>query len=426
MSSSQQAAGVAPRPVALILTVVAPFGLGYFLSYLFRTVNAIISPQLTSEMDLTASDLGLLTSLYFIVFAAFQLPLGVLLDRYGPRRVQAALLLVGAVGAALFAIGETFEMLALGRGLIGLGASGCLMAAIQGNVLWWPAERLALVNGMTAAFGSFGALVSTVPVELMVGIIGWRGVFGVLAGATVLVAILTWAAVPERRAPQTTERPARLTTDAATGWRAQLADLAAVYGSAFFWRVSVVVLMHNSVFLSYQSLWAGSWLRDVAGLDRIGVANGLLSLNVGMFTGVILLGVAADRLQKLGIKPIICVGTGIAITMVTQLMFGFGVAAIPMALCFLFGFFGSSTLLIYAVFGQHFPRRLIGRVNTAQNMLIFFAAFAAQWGIGAVIDLWPPLAEGRYPPEAQQTALLMMTALESLAFLWFVWPRRRA
>ena len=120
----------------LIMTVLVPFGIGYYMSYLFRTVNAIISPQLVADVGLTPGDLGLMTSAYFITFALVQLPLGIILDRFGPRKVQAALLIVAAIGASLFAFGNDAITLAVGRGLIGIGVSGCLMAALKANVLW--------------------------------------------------------------------------------------------------------------------------------------------------------------------------------------------------------------------------------------------------------------------------------------------------
>ena len=415
---TDSAAPLTSRPVMLLALVTVPFGLGYFLSYLFRTVNAIIAPQLTAELSLTAGDLGLLTSLYFIVFAAFQLPLGIILDRYGPRRVQLFLLFIAALGAALFAVGRDFSVLALGRSLIGLGVSGCLMAAIQGNVLWWPRDRLPMVNGITGAFGSVGALVSTVPVEMMVQIVGWRGVFLILAVLTVLTALLIWVAVPRREAAQL-DRPGR-------GWRGEVADLKAIYMSGFFWRVSILILVHAAAFLSYQSLWTAAWLRDVAGLDRIGVANGLLLFNVGMLTGALLIGFIADRLQSVGIKPVVSLGVCIASSIITQCLFAVGLTSVPALLCFAFGFFGSSMILVYAVLGQHFPTQVIGRVNTAQNMLIFMSAFAAQWGIGEIIDLWPPVGEGRFHPDAQQAAMIVMIGLQCLGFLWFAWPRRKA
>ncbi|HIF11239.1 MAG TPA: MFS transporter, partial [Sneathiellales bacterium] len=134
--------------VVIILRIFVPFGLGYFLSYFYRAVNAVISEELTQDIGLTAADLGFLTSTYFLAFALFQLPLGVLLDRYGPRRTEAALLIVAAAGAGLFSIADSVPVLTAGRAFIGLGVSACLMASFKAFVLWFPKERLPLANGI--------------------------------------------------------------------------------------------------------------------------------------------------------------------------------------------------------------------------------------------------------------------------------------
>ena len=144
-------------PAATALRVVAPFAFGYFLSYLFRVVNAVIGPELAAELGLTAGDLGLLTAAYLLAFAALQLPLGVLLDRFEPRKVEACLLLVAAAGGLVFSLARTPGGLAAGRALIGLGVSACLMAAFRAFVQWFPREKLALVNGVQLAAGGLGA-----------------------------------------------------------------------------------------------------------------------------------------------------------------------------------------------------------------------------------------------------------------------------
>jgi predicted MFS family arabinose efflux permease len=402
----------------IILTVLAPFGLGYYLSYLYRTVNLVISPHLATDLALNPTNLGLLTAVYFIAFAAFQTPLGVLLDQYGPRRVQSVLLIIAAAGSALFAFADDFVILAIGRGLIGFGVSGCLMGALKANVLWFPRERLSLFNGLTVAFGAFGALSATVPVEILFNQMGWRTIFSILSGMTILVAVLTYFAVPERVAPQLSARRG------AAALTEQLRGLSGVYRNSFFWRISLVTFIHNGVYLAYQSLWMGPWLRDVGGLSGPAIADTLLWFNTGMFAGVIGIGVLADRLQQFGIKPIVMVGVGIFGSIMVQLLLALEAASFALPLSIAFGFFGSSTLLVYSVFGQHFAAETIGRVNTAQNMLTFIAAFAVQWGVGAIIGLWPVLADGRYDPAGHQAALLMMVGLETIAFVWFLWPRR--
>ena len=155
----------AEKPVNPWVRVFLPFAAGYYLSYLLRTVNAVIAPELTRELTLTAADLGLLTSAYLLAFAAFQIPLGLLLDRYGPRRVEAGLLLVAAAGTLLFAIGRSPFELTVARGLIGLGVSSCLMAAFKGFAQNFPAERQASLTGAIMASGGLGALTASLPLE---------------------------------------------------------------------------------------------------------------------------------------------------------------------------------------------------------------------------------------------------------------------
>lgn len=401
----------------LMLTVLLPFGIGYYMSYLFRTVNAIISPQLARDIGLSPADLGFMTSAYFIAFAATQLPLGIVLDRYGPKRVQTALIMAAAAGAALFALGTDPVTLVAGRALIGIGVSACLMASLKANVLWFPREKIPLVNGVIFAFGTFGALSTTVPLELAVREVDWRTVFWCLAAVSVLSGLLIRFMVPEH--------PSSREAGGAAPPGRQLAELGQVYGSGFFWRLSFMVFLHNGVFLSYQALWAAPWLRDVAGLDRAAVADAMLMFNAGMFAGVLSVGFLAERLQRAGIPTIVPAVVGIAASITVQLLFALQWTAFPALLCLLFGYFGSASTLAYAVLNQSFPAHLIGRVNTAQNMLTFIAAFATQWLVGVIIGFYPSPGEGLYSPEGHRTALLIFIVLETCGLAFFLWPRRR-
>ena len=182
----------------LIVCVLLPFAAGYYLSYLFRTINALIADDLAAELNLTAADLGFLTSIYFLVFAAAQLPFGALLDRHGPKIIQSALLLLASAGALLFALADGLLGLVVGRALLGLGVALALMAGFKAIVVWFPPERVALANGWLVMLGALGAVTATAPAELVVNAIGWRGLFAVLAGLSALAALLVLFAVPER------------------------------------------------------------------------------------------------------------------------------------------------------------------------------------------------------------------------------------
>ena len=183
----------------VVLLVLLPFVSGYYLSYLYRSINALISEALVSEFALSPSNLGFLTATYFLAFGLIQLPLGVWLDRYGPRRVQAVLLSIAAAGAAVFASADGFLALAIGRGLIGLGVAGALMAGLKAIVLWFPAERIALANGWFIMLGALGAVTATAPAEIVLAHMGWRGLFAVLAAVTATSAVVILLVVPERQ-----------------------------------------------------------------------------------------------------------------------------------------------------------------------------------------------------------------------------------
>ncbi len=292
-----------PTRTAIVLTVLVPFGCGFYLSYLFRTVNAVIAPGLEREFGLDAQALGFLTSTYFATFAAMQLVLGVLLDRYGPRRVQAALLVVAAAGSALFAVGQDVATLAVARGLIGAGVSACLMAAMKANAVWWPKERLPLVNNVIGAFGSFGALSATAPMHALLGFVGWREVFAGLAAVTLALAVAVYVVVPERRDLPETTAPLR----------DQFAAVIEIARTAFFWRIGGVFIVCQAAFLSYQTLWAAPWLGDVAQLDETAVANHMLLIQLGFFLGLLTSGAIADRVRANGIQPTAVMATGVAV-----------------------------------------------------------------------------------------------------------------
>ncbi|MCH8504994.1 MAG: MFS transporter, partial [Ectothiorhodospiraceae bacterium] len=270
----------------LIRLVFLPFATGYFLSYLFRSVNAVISGDLQADAGLTAAQLGLMTSAYFLAFASFQLPLGVLLDRYGPRRVEAWLLLLAAAGSLLFALGQGMAGLTLGRALIGLGVSACLMGSFKAFVLWFPVQRLPLVNGWLLAFGGLGAMVATAPVEWAVGVIGWRWVFVLLGLACLGSAALIGGLVPEKRDES-------VTTLSVSD---QIQALGEIFRSDAFWRVAPIALVSQGTSLAVGGLWAGPWLRDVAGMDRSGVATYLLFIAIAITVGFAAWGTITDRL----------------------------------------------------------------------------------------------------------------------------------
>ena len=391
------------------LRVFIPFALGYFLSYLYRVVNAVLAPDLASELGIGPSELGLLTAAYFITFAAFQLPLGVLLDRFGPRKIESFLLIFAAAGAFVFSRAESVSGLVIGRALIGFGVSACLMAAFKAFVLWFRRERLPLINGIQMAAGGFGALTATAPVEAALGVTDWRGIFFILSIITLAVAAAVFFVVPEKKIEQHGD-----------SIKEQIQGIIQVFSSLTFWRIAPLTVMSQAAFLAIQGLWSGPWLRDVAGFERDMIARVLLMIAVAMVTGFILMGAAAERLSRLGIKPIVIAVAGMTAFMITQGLLTLEVTSWSRTLWVLFGIFGTTGIIPYAVLSQSFPLHLSGRVNTGVNLLVFIAAFSAQWGIGAIINLWPGTAAGGYAPAGYQAGFAMMLCLQVIALLWFV------
>ncbi len=396
-----------------VLRVFLPFAFAYYLSYLYRTVNAVLAPDLVAELGLDASALGLLTATYFLTFAAFQLPLGMLLDRFGPRRTEATLLVVAALGALMFALAQNLTSLVIGRALIGLGVSACLMGAFKAFVQWLPPGRLPLVNGCQMAAGGLGALTATVPVEAALTLTDWRGVFLVLAGLTLCAAFLILMVVPDRDDGQPAE-----------SLREQLAGTARVFTSPLFWRIAPISFTTHSIFLAVQSLWAGPWLRDVAGLERTAVAGHLFVFAAVMVAGFLIWGWLAERLGRFGIRPIAVAIVGMGLFLVLQLVPVLELPMSPILLWGAYGMLGTTGILVYAGLSQVFPRALAGRVNTAINMLVFVGAFVFQWAIGAIIDLWPVTEAGGYAPEAYRVAFAAALAVQILAVAWLVFYRK--
>jgi len=390
-----------------MLVVFCPFAAGYFLSFFFRNVNAVISKDLAGEFELSPSDLGFLTSMYLLAFAAFQLPLGVLLDRYGPRRTVASLLCIAATGAFIFALARDFTMLSIGRALIGLGVSAGLMGAIKAFTLWFPLSRLALLNGLYLAAGGIGGLSATAPAQALIEPLGWRGLFYVLSGLSVSAALLVFFVVPEKPLPG---HGATL--------RTQLAGFGAIFRSLPFWRIVLALVVCHAGYLSLQGLWLGPWLYDVAGESRTAVGNYLLLTAASYTAGSVFFGTIGSA------APLRTFKIGLVLSVVMFALLAAGVRSGLGAILAVYGFCAISAALAYAVLTPLFPPEMTGRVNTASNVLMFAISFTFQWGIGAVLRLYP-VTDGRYAPEGYATALWILVALQAATLAWLLPMRSR-
>jgi predicted MFS family arabinose efflux permease len=396
-------------PLLRLIRVFSPFAAGYFLSYIFRVVNAVIAPDLMTDMGVGPSALGLLTATYFITFASFQLPLGILLDRFGPRKVEALLLLFAGLGAFLFSRAESLAGLVVGRAFIGFGVSACLMAAFKASTLWLPREKWTLVNGFQMAAGGLGALAATSPVEMSLRFTDWRGVFLGLAVLSLLIAAAVFLFVPEKKAEGGGESLPLL-----------MRGIREIFSSGKFWRIAPLTTMSQATFLAIQGLWAGPWLTHVGRLERSAVAEVLFWVAVAMVAGFVLLGGLAERLSRKGITVATTAVTGMALFMVVQLLLILGPVSWAVPLWLSFGFLGTASIIAYSALSQSFSVCLSGRVTTAVNLLVFIAAFAGQWMIGALIGYFGSGAEGVFSPAGFQAGFGLMLVLQLVGLIAYI------
>jgi predicted MFS family arabinose efflux permease len=390
----------------MFVSVALPFIAGYFVSYVYRMVNAVLAPTLVAEFGLSAGGLGLLSSMYFLSFALCQLPVGVAMDRFGPRRVNAALLLVAAAGGAWFASAESAAAAIAARALIGVGVSACLMASLTAFVLWYPAERISTMNAIAFSAGAVGAMTATVPLELLLRVWPWRETFMLIVAATVIVSLVLWLWVPERTARPRDEKIQEI----AEGLLQLLKDPA-------FLRLAVCLGASQFAAVALQTLWVATWLRDVAGYSPAGVARGLLAVNVSMIVGYLAFGRAADGLQRRGRSALPLLFGGVALSSLSLALLVLGINLLFLWLVFVGA--ATSVVLAYSILSRRYPKAMAGRANTAINVFGFVGMFTGQWGIGLVLDLWPQSASG-YAAEAYPWALGMTWAVQlaGLAWLW--------
>jgi predicted MFS family arabinose efflux permease len=392
-----------------ILSVFAPFAAGYLLSYLFRTINGPLADRLVGEFGWDARTLGLLTSAYFLTFSAFQLPLGALIDRYGPRRVQAALSLIAASGALLFGFGQNLAALIVARALIGLGTSGALMAGLKGLNIWVAKSRLAALNGFYVMCGGLGAMASTYPVDLLTQLIGWRGTFMVLSVATLIGALAVYAIVPEKPSAGHPEP-----------WRVTAAGLWRVYRTASFWRLAPISAAVIGTAFAVHGLWAARWMADVDSAAPQSVTSVLLAMGAGLTIGAVTLGVLANALRARGVSQASLFAAACIMFLLIEsaIVSHIGLPAWLAWPCF--AVFGAMTVLSYSMLADFFTADMIGRANSALNVLHLGMAFVIQSVIGLVTNFWSPDAIGHYPKIAYQAALAVPMGLQILALCWFL------
>lgn len=399
------------------VVVFACFAGGYFLSFALRSVNAVIAPELTREFGLTNAELGAMSSAYFLAFSLLQLPLGISLDRFGARRVNASLLLVAAAGCAVFAAAPNVAALWAGRALIGAGVAGALMAALKGYRFWYPPMRLQQLTAWMLMAGTAGALSATVPVQRMLPLLGWRGVFWVAALLLLAVSVAMFRLVPHDEEQATAAGAARAAASPRPGGYAE------VFRDAYFWRFGVLAVLPQAAFVSLQTLWAGPWFIEVLGLSQAAAAEALFAFSLASVTGFFIQSWLVPRVERARWSMVRYAAVGMSLLLSMQLAIALVTAPwawllwVPLALSAT-GFPALQTHVSLS-----FRPELTGRVYTALNLVLFVSIFVTQWLFGVAIDALEGLGWQR--AQAFRTALLCSLVLQAAALGWLLLSKAR-
>jgi MFS family permease len=396
---------------AVFSCVFLPFALGHFLSCLMRNVNAVLAPYLVGSMHLTPAQLGLLTSALFFSFALVQLPVGIALDRWGPRTVQLALMLFAAGGTLLFAFGRSFGELMLARFVIGLGLGGCFMSAMKAVATWVSGERLPTMNGYLMAAGGLGSATGTTPVRLALQFTDWRYLFILLAGFIACTGLLIAMVYPKTARPSNASPPT-------------LQSVLAVYRHPAFRQVASFVLLPHMVFFGVQGLWIGRWLSDTAGFSDAAVAWLLYLGMAAVIFGSIGTGMITEWAGRRGIARLDVAAVGVSLFVLVQMAIVLDWRPSLQLLSVLFTLVGTVTGIEFAIVTQSMPKELTGRSATCLNLLIFVGAFLVQAGFGQLVGMWTPDAANHYPATAYRIAFGALVLLQLPGLLNYFLRRR--
>ncbi len=395
---------------AAVLVFLA-FALAYFLSALVRAVTATLSPTLSAELDLSASDLGLLAGGYFLGFALTQLPLGRWLDRFGPKRVILAFLAIAVVGCGLFALATSFSGLLAARVLTGMGVSACLMAPLTGYRRWLSPPTQLRANSWMLMTGSLGMVAATLPVQWLLPLTGWRGLFWLLAlgiaGSMLLIALLV---------PRWSEEAA-----AAPG---EAVGYAAIWRHPYFRQMVPVGFFSYGGMVAVQTLWAGPWMVKVAGYSASEAAAGLFAINLSMLCTFWLWGVINPGLARRGLTPERLITFGLPLSFLPLTLIVCLGADAGWGLWALFCVSSTFVSLSQPAVALAMPPQAAGRALSAFNLVIFAGVFLVQWGIGLTIDALAVL--GWSEPTRFRGAVALFGLCCVLAYLAFWRAGRQA
>ena len=375
----------------------------YILSMFYRVTNAVIAPNLTQDLGLNAETLGILGGAFFYSFTLLQIPLGPMLDRIGPRIVITFFPLIGALGAFLFAFGETFTAALWGRIMIGVGMACVLMGTMKIFILKFPPEKFATIVGIFVSIGTLGSIFATSPLAYLTSAIGWRTTFILAGGITALLAFFVfWVLGGEK------EKDERLISPSSSQPKIGiLQSIRLVLGSLAFWQIGAIAFFRYGTFIGLQGLWLGPYLIDIKGYSPVQTGNVLILLAIGTIVGGPIAGRLSDRtfhsgkgvalwgmsLYSLSLFPLVGI-------LKIQSPFWYGL------IFFLIGFFGGFGMVIYSHAKELFPITISGTVMTSVNFFTMAGAAVFMPLLGKIIESFPKINQA-YPAEAYHLSFLI-------------------
>jgi MFS family permease len=375
----------------------------YTLSMFHRVSNAVIAPNLIRDLGLDAETLGILGGAFFYSFALLQIPMGPMLDRVGPRIIITSSALIGAIGALLFAIGNSYPEALLGRILIGVGMASILMGSLKVFTLQFPLEKFATLMGTLVSVGTVGSILATSPLAYLTSTIGWRMTFMITGGVTAILAFLTFWILGEGRKNQegfNASLPAQPEMKIQQSFRL-------ILGSIAFWQIGAVAFFRFGVSMSLQGLWLGPYLIDIKGYSPVQTGNLLILLAIGIIVGAPIAGRLSDRtfhsrkgvvlgglsLYSLSLFSLIGV-----LRIQSQIWFGL--------IFFFIGFFSSFGMVIYGHAKELFPIAISGTVMALVNFFTMAGGAVFMPLLGRIIESFPRVGHV-YPAEAYHLSFLI-------------------
>jgi MFS family permease len=398
--------------VGFAVRVLLPFAIGHFLSYVLRTINAILEPSLATMPFLDASRIGVLTSAYFLAFGIVQLPVGMALDRFGPRRVQGVLLILAALGCFWFAVAHSFVEMVAARALTGFGLGACYMSALKAVSEWVPSSRIPTMNGLFLAVGGLGAITSTLPAQYALDAIGLSNLFFAIGGAILVSWLTILVVVPERVSPDRRVSPT-------------LRSLLDVYRNVAFQRIISVALVPHTVFFAIQGLWLGAWLNDVAGFTHHVTAMYLFVGMAAMVATTLITGRATEWANVRGYESLDIAAAGLCLFVLVQMLIVIDARFLTPVIAVGFPLFGAFAGLEFAIVAQSVPPSLTGRAATCLNILVFGGSFVMQAGFGAILDIFPGQTGHVHPAMAYRVAFAVLLLLQLPGLLLWLFRKLR-